>query len=513
MYALVVDDSKPVRSILTRVLEGLQFRCHEAGNGVEALDQLVRMPRPTLVTLNRHMPEMDGFELLGRLRRSTQFRDLTVVMISTDCDEASIMAAKTLGANDFVAKPFTPSDFIGRLRSLGVISGTPPLLQPPQADAAVLSTAPSLTNSPEFRTAPASPIRLLLVDDSATIRGLLSKTLSAQPGLKVVGTAPNGEKALAFLAEQAVDVVLLDIEMPVMDGLETLRHLRLLHPRLPVVMFSSLTERGAKATLEALVAGANDYVAKPTGGDAATIVTRIESDLIPKLRAVHRPAKDSSNRPPPHADLAKPSVPAVPVRHKDHGEQTGVIVVAVSTGGPSALAEVLPQFVGPETPPVLIVQHMPREFTKHLTERLAKSCNHPVSEAVDGQPLSKGDVVLAPGGIHIEIVKGRTGCHLAYNHGPPENSCRPSADVLFRSAAAAFGNETLALVLTGMGSDGLLGSRAISTVGGTVITQDEPTSIVWGMPGQVVRAGLAHAVLPLDRIGSDIAMRLRRQRH
>ena len=190
-----------------------------------------------------------------------------------------------------------------------------------------------------------------------------------------------------------------------------------------------------------------------------------------------------------------------------------MIVVAVSTGGPSALAEVLPQFVGPETPPVLIVQHMPREFTKHLTERLAKSCNHPVSEAVDGQPLSKGDVVLAPGGIHIEIVKGRTGCHLAYNHGPPENSCRPSADVLFRSAAAAFGNETLALVLTGMGSDGLLGSRAISTVGGTVITQDEPTSIVWGMPGQVVRAGLAHAVLPLDRIGSDIAMRLRRQRH
>lgn len=512
MYALVVDDSKPVRSILTRVLEGLQFHCHEATNGVEALDQLVRMPRPALVTLNRHMPEMDGFELLGRLRRSTQFRDLTVVMISTDCDEASITAAKTLGANDFLAKPFMPSELIDRLRSLGVVPDIPQLSSRSETDTDVSSISSALTTSPSHLGTATSPIRLLLVDDSATIRGLLSKTLGAQPGLKVVGTASNGEKALAFLATEAVDVVLLDIEMPVMDGLETLRHVRLLYPRLPVVMFSSLTERGAKTTLEALVAGANDYVAKPTGSDTSTIVARIESELIPKLRAVHRPATALSKHPPARPAPTKPSVPVTEAVHKESGRHTGVIVVAVSTGGPSALAEVLPRFVGPETPPVVIVQHMPKEFTQHLSQRLTKLCSHPVSEAVDGQPLSNGDVVLAPGGIHIEIIKNRNGYRLAYNHGPPENSCRPSADVLFRSAASVFGNETLALVLTGMGTDGLLGCRAISAAGGTVIAQDEPTSIVWGMPGQVVRDGLANAVLPLHQIGKDIAMRLRRQR-
>jgi two-component system chemotaxis response regulator CheB len=511
VYALVVDDSKPVRSILTRVLEELQFQCHEAANGVEALDQLVRMPRPTLVTLNRHMPEMDGFELLGRLRRSSQFRDLTVVMISTDCDEASITAAKTLGAKDFVGKPFTPSELITRLRSLGVVADTASLIQPPKADAAVSSIASPATTSPTQPATAASPIRLLLVDDSATIRGLLSKTLNAQPGLKVVGTASNGEKALAFLTEETVDVVLLDIEMPVMNGLETLQHLRLLYPRLPVVMFSSLTERGAKATLEALVAGANDYVPKPTGSDANAIVSRIESDLVPKLRAVHRPATVLSKQPPARPAPTKPSVPVTEAGHKESSRHTGVIVVAVSTGGPSALAEVLPRFVGPETPPVVIVQHMPKEFTQHLSQRLTKLCGHPVSEAVDGQPLSNGDVVLAPGGIHIEIVKDRAGCHLAYNHGPPENSCRPSADVLFRSAASVFGKETLALVLTGMGNDGLLGCQTVSAAGGTVLAQDEPTSIVWGMPGQVVRHGLANAVLPLNRIGPDIAMRVRRQ--
>jgi two-component system chemotaxis response regulator CheB len=512
VYALVVDDSKPVRSILTKVLEGLQFQCHEAANGVEALDQLVRMPRPTLVTLNRHMPEMDGFELLGRLRRSSQFRDLTVVMISTDCDEASITAAKTLGANDFVGKPFTPSELITRLRSLGVVSELSQLPHRPRSDADVSSIASPGTISPTQPATAASPIRLLLVDDSATIRGILSKTLNAQPGLKVAGTASNGKKALAFLAEETVDVVLLDIEMPVMDGLETLQHLRLLYPRLPVVMFSSLTERGAKTTLEALVAGANDYVPKPTGSDTDAIVSRIESDLVPKLRAVHRPPAPTKKTPAKPAAQPKPFPPASEAPQKKSTEKTEVIVVAVSTGGPGALAEVLPRFVGPATPPVLIVQHMPKEFTKHLSDRLTKFCNHPVTEAVDGQPLKRGDVILAPGGIHIEIVKDRAGCHLAYNHGPPENSCRPSADVLFRSAASIFGKNTLALVLTGMGSDGFLGSQAITATGGTVIAQDEPSSIVWGMPGQVVRAGLADSVLPLDRIGSDIAMRLRRQR-
>jgi two-component system chemotaxis response regulator CheB len=507
VHALVVDDSKPVRSILTKVLGELQFQCHEAANGVEALDKLVRMPRPTLITLNRHMPEMDGFELLGRLRRSPQFRDLTVVMISTDCDEASRTAARNLGANDFVAKPFTPSDLISRLQTLGIDVDRPRSrpVTPPAAAAPTAPRANAVTNE-----AATPPLRLLVADDSATIRGVLSKTLNAAPGIRVTATAANGEKALGILASEPIDLVLLDIEMPVMDGLATLRQIRQRYPRLPVIMFSSLTERGAKATLEALINGANDYVAKPTGVGADTIVTRIEAELIPKIRAIRRP----TSRPTTTSASAPASRLAAPEQHGQtpRSRKIAAIVVAVSTGGPSALAEVLPRFVGPASPPILIVQHMPKEFTAHLAERLTKLCGHPVTEAVDGQPLTTGAVVLAPGGVHIELVESQHQPRIRFNQGPPENSCRPSADVLFRSAARVFGTETLAVVLTGMGSDGLAGCRDISAAGGTVIAQDEPTSIVWGMPGQVVRAGLADTVLPLDGIGPDIAMRLRRQR-
>ncbi len=507
MHALVVDDSKPVRSILTKVLGELQFQCHEAANGVEALDKLVRMPRPTLITLNRHMPEMDGFELLGRLRRSPQFRDLPVVMISTDCDEASRTAAHNLGANDFVAKPFTPSDLISRLQALGIAVGHA------RIRTAVSPAATRPAASPTGPVAPAadsSPLRLLVVDDSATIRGVLSKTLNAAPGIRVTATAANGEKALSILATEPIDLVLLDIEMPVMDGLETLRQLRQRYPRLPVIMFSSLTERGAKATLEALINGANDYVAKPTGVAANTIADRIESELIPKIRAIRRPGSGLDKR------LAVPvpmKGPTAPDRREpaNRPRKTAAIVIAVSTGGPSALAEILPCFTNAACPPILIVQHMPKEFTAHLAERLSKICGHRVAEATDDQLLTPGTILLAPGGIHIEAVKGREGARVKFNHGPPENSCRPAADVLFRSAAQVFGDETLAVVLTGMGSDGLAGCKAIAAAGGAVIAQDEPTSIVWGMPGQVVRAGLAETVLPLDRIGPDIAMRIRRQ--
>ncbi len=507
MHALVVDDSKPVRSILTKVLGSLQFECHEAANGVEALDKLVRMPRPTLITLNRHMPEMDGFELLGRLRRSPQFRDLTVVMISTDCDEASRTAARNLGANDFVAKPFTPSDLVNRLRNLGMdldsAHGRPTVAA--QGPETVTSGSGRLPEQAKDR-----PLRLLVVDDSATIRGVLSKTLNASPGIRVAATAANGEKALGILANEPIDLVLLDIEMPVMDGLETLRQLRQRHPRLPVIMFSSLTERGAKATLEALISGANDYVAKPTGVDPNSITSRIESELIPKIRAIRHPAQRLATPPPSTAYSEKPVAPAQRPP-PNLSKKTAAIVIAVSTGGPSALAEILPRLADPAFPPIVIVQHMPREFTDHLAARLSKLCQRPVTQAVDGQPLTSGSVVLAPGGMHIEVVDSHHQPRVSFNYGPPENSCRPSADVLFRSAARVFGSETLAMVLTGMGSDGLAGCRDIAAAGGTVIAQDEPTSIVWGMPGQVVRAGLADKVLPLDQIGPTIAMRLRRQ--
>ena len=502
MHALVIDDSKPVRSILTKVLNGLQFQCIEAQNGVEALDRLSHMPRPTLITLNRHMPEMDGFELLGRIRRSQQYKNLPVVMISTDSTKASVEAAMRLGATDFLAKPFTPTELISRLNLLGLTRDTNKKTEEQPKPRPSPSGDPSITTDLENKS-----IRLLLVDDSAAIRGILSKTLREIPGIKVTGTAADGEKALNFLEKEQVDIVLLDIEMPVMDGIETLRRIRKKHPRLPVVMFSSLTERGAKATLEALVAGANDYVPKPTATDNDSIVARIESELVPKLRAVYRPpdkSKDWGNE-----TASKKLMPPVP--RKTNSQDISVLVIGVSTGGPSALAEVLPHLAVANAPPIVVVQHMPKEFTGLLAERLSKMCKHRVSEAHHGQALQQEHIYLAPGGSHLEIQKHREEAKLVLHDGPPENSCRPSADVLFRSAAKIFHSGTLALILTGMGNDGLQGCKMIASKGGVVIAQDEPSSVVWGMPGHVVRAGIADTVLSLDRIGPDIAMRICRQ--
>ena len=502
MHALVIDDSKPVRSILTKVLNGLQFQCIEAQNGVEALDRLSHMPRPTLITLNRHMPEMDGFELLGRIRRSQQYKNLPVVMISTDSTKASVEAAMRLGATDFLAKPFTPTELISRLNLLGLTRDTNKKTEEQPKPRPLPSGDPSTTTDLENKS-----IRLLLVDDSAAIRGILSKTLREIPGIKVTGTAADGEKALNFLEKEQVDIVLLDIEMPVMDGIETLRRIRKKHPRLPVVMFSSLTERGAKATLEALVAGANDYVPKPTATDNDSIVARIESELVPKLRAVYRPpekSKDWGNE-----TASKSLMPPVP--RKTNSQDISVLVIGVSTGGPSALAEVLPHLAVANAPPIVVVQHMPKEFTGLLAERLSKMCKHRVSEAHHGQALQQEHIYLAPGGSHLEIQKHGKEAKLVLHDGPPENSCRPSADVLFRSAAKIFHSGTLALILTGMGNDGLQGCKMIASEGGVVIAQDEPSSVVWGMPGHVVRAGIADTVLSLDRIGPDIAMRICRQ--
>ena len=502
MHALVIDDSKPVRSILTKVLNGLQFQCIEAQNGVEALDRLSHMPRPTLITLNRHMPEMDGFELLGRIRRSQQYKNLPVVMISTDSTQASVEAAMRLGATDFLAKPFTPTELISRLHLLGLIQETNKKTEEQP------KSRPSLSGDPHTKTdLENKSIRLLLVDDSAAIRGILSKTLREMPGIKVTGTAADGEKALNFLDKEQVDIVLLDIEMPVMNGIETLRHIRKKYPRLPVVMFSSLTERGAKATLEALVAGANDYVPKPTAMDNHSIVARIESELVPKLRAVYRPpdkSKDWSNK------TASTNL-TTPAPRKKNLQDVSVLVIGVSTGGPGALAEILPHLTVANAPPIVVVQHMPMEFTRLLAERLSKMCKDRVSEAHHGQALQQEHIYLAPGGSHLEIQKHGNEAKLVLHDGPPENSCRPSADVLFRSAAKVFHSGTLALILTGMGNDGLQGCKMIASEGGVVIAQDEPSSVVWGMPGHVVRAGIADTVLSLDRIGPDIAMRICRQ--
>jgi two-component system chemotaxis response regulator CheB len=466
------------------VLRDLRFECAEAANGAEAIELLASGGRPDLVTINWHMPVMDGIELIKRLRASRAHRDLRLLMISTESDRGRIEQAIAAGADDFVSKPFTAEALVRKLVGLGICTAA------------------------EVARPGTGPIRVLLVDDSATIRSLLSTTLGADADLRVVGAAVNGRMGVDMVAADPPDIVLLDVEMPVMDGLTALREIRRIQPKLPVLMFSSLTERGAKATLDALLAGANDYAAKPAGLDAGEVAATIRTEVIAKIKALV-PRGGARDMPRPIASGSAPAAgPRVVAPRR--GPIRGV-VIAVSTGGPTALAEVLPGFARDVRVPVLIVQHMPPFFTAQLAERLGKITGAAVREAEEGSPLRPGEILLAPGGRHFAVAGDANAPRARLTDEPPENSCRPAADVLFRTAAKVWGAGTLGVVLTGMGRDGLAGSKAIVEAGGEVIAQDEFTSVVWGMPGEVVRAGLADAVLPLGQIGVDVAMRLKRR--
>jgi two-component system chemotaxis response regulator CheB len=346
-------------------------------------------------------------------------------------------------------------------------------------------------------------IRALVVDDSVTIRKVLSDTLSEEPDIEVVGSASNGQIALARLTQHNPDVVILDIEMPEMDGLTALARMRASHPKTPVIMFSSLTERGAKETLEALSLGAADYFAKPAGGlDESRQLIR--NQLAPTIRAlcageVARPAAT-------WLEAAKPATP-LPPRSKP-AARVDVVAIGSSTGGPNALAEVFAALPSSLPVPILIVQHMPPVFTKILAERLTKNSKVPTAEAIHGEPLAAGKAYIAPGDFHLVADRQGTSLFTSLNQDSLENSCRPAADPLFRSIASLFGPHCLAVVLTGMGQDGLRGCEMIAAGGGQIIVQDEASSVVWGMPGAVARAGLADKVLPISLIGSEIVRRM-----
>lgn len=347
--------------------------------------------------------------------------------------------------------------------------------------------------------------RILIVDDSAVMRSLLRSVVSTDASLEVAGTAADGESALSAIETLRPDAVLLDVEMPVMDGLVTLRKLRARGHRIPVIMCSSLTRRGAKVTIEALACGASDYVAKPAGqsGREAAIRT-LSQDLIPKIQALTgqpQPVVPGLARSPltaPMAPLPKAQpIPSVPV----------ALAIGVSTGGPAALDILLPALPADFPLPVLIVQHMPEVFTRLFAERLNARCPLQVHEAIEGEPVRAGAIYIARGNWHMEVLAGaRIGSPhtLHLQQGAPENHCRPAVDVLFRSVAAVYRAGALAAVLTGMGSDGMLGCRLIRDHGGSVLAQDESTSTVWGMPGAVANAGLANKVLPLNAMVPEI---------
>jgi two-component system chemotaxis response regulator CheB len=338
--------------------------------------------------------------------------------------------------------------------------------------------------------------------------------------LEVVGAAANGRIGLAKIPQVNPDLVTLDVEMPEMDGLQTLAELRKIYPRLPVIMFSTLTARGAVATLDALSLGASDYVTKPANvGSVAVGMQRIREDLIPKIKALCPGIAGIEQPPLPSLRPLRPENPTPPrpgssVGHAIHSPERRVDIVAigVSTGGPNALAELLPRLPADFPVPVVIVQHMPPLFTKLLAERLAAKSAIQVNEGVAGALLQPGRAWVAPGDFHMVVARDAAAVRLQMHQGPPENSCRPAVDVLFRSVAKLYGTGALAVVLTGMGQDGLRGCEEIREAGGQILAQDEASSVVWGMPGFVARAGLADKILPLEQIASEITRRVRESR-
>jgi two-component system chemotaxis response regulator CheB len=406
-------------------------------------------------------------------------------------------------------------------------------------------------------------IRILVVDDSVVIRKLVTSTLSEVRGMEVVATAATGKIALTKIQQCNPDIVILDVEMPEMDGIETLQHIRKLSPRLPVIMFSTKTERGAVATIEALTRGASDYVAKPTNmGNVMLAMARVREEMVPKIQALTSGARGAAGRPPssplatfaqsatgapgaktvPLATLRMPAAsvsstrtiplpkmatqviarpqptapnPVVvldgPIRlHRATGPRAPVEVVAIgaSTGGPNALAELLTQLPEDFPVPIVIVQHMLATFTRHFAERLAAQCRLKIVEASVGDALLPGRAYVARGDYHLLTERRAGRVQLVMNQDPQENFCRPAVDVLFRSVATSYGAGALAVVLTGMGHDGLIGCCAIRDAGGDIIVQDEQSSVVWGMPGFVARAGLASQVLGLEQLAGELRRRV-----
>lgn len=369
---------------------------------------------------------------------------------------------------------------------------------------------------------PGERVRVLIVDDSVVIRRLVSTVLEEEPRIEVVGVASNGKIALDRVTQFAPDVITLDVEMPEMDGLSMLRELRKRDHGTRVIMFSTLTERCASTTIEALSLGADDYVTKASNeGSLDQSLQRLRGELLPKIfqffampgengkgaeaatpRRVAAPAAQAPLQPP----AAAPSVlaamfPGVSTRRLTRPR---AVLIGVSTGGPAALGEILPAIPAGFPLPILLVQHMPPMFTGLLAERLNSLCQIPVSEAKDGDRVENGRILIAPGDYHMKLQASGTGLMVRLDQGPPENSCRPAVDVLFRSAVDVYQGALLGVVLTGMGYDGLRGSEVLKAAGATVIAQDEATSVVWGMPGAVAGASLADRVLPLDAIVPEI---------
>jgi two-component system chemotaxis response regulator CheB len=352
--------------------------------------------------------------------------------------------------------------------------------------------------------------RVLVVDDSVVVRRLIGRAIESDPSMELAGVAANGRLALARLAAVRPDIVVLDLEMPVMDGFETLTAIRRTHPDLPVIVFSHLTARGAQATFDAMALGATAFALKPSTGAMTMLDVTGQGDgggfaveLLTLIRAL---------TPPPAGTVASAGDP--PSRRSALGPprssaaRVDVVAVGVSTGGPKALDVLLRLLPVSFASPVLIVQHMPKLFTRLLAERLDSRSALTVVEADDGMVVQRGSVFVAPGGCHLGVRRAGAEVLTVLSDGPPENGCRPAVDVMFRSTVEVFGGRVLAVVLTGMGRDGLRGSEQVRAAGGAVIAQSPATTVVASMPTAVIEAGLADAVVALDGMADELQRRV-----
>jgi len=369
------------------------------------------------------------------------------------------------------------------------------------------------------------PLRVMVVDDSVVIRGLISRWINAEPDMEVAASLRTGLEAVNQLERIKPDVAVLDIEMPELDGISALPRMLAKKRDLIVIMASTLTRRNAEISFKALSLGASDYIPKPETTREPAAADIFHHDLIQKIRTfgaklrrgAHAPARAFTAQPAPvhtHEPVLRPVPHPVPATvptpstvktrpFSPHAPR--VLLIGSSTGGPQALMSVVTE-LGPviDRYPVLITQHMPPTFTTILAEHLARSSKRPAHEAVDGEVIKPGTIYLAPGGRHMRVVRHGADVVIALDDGPPVNFCKPAVDPLFISATEVWQTGTFAAILTGMGSDGMRGGKEIIAAGGNVIAQDEATSVVWGMPGAAANAGICSAVLPLNQIAPKI---------
>ena len=358
-----------------------------------------------------------------------------------------------------------------------------------------------------------SAYRVMVVDDSAVIRGLLTRALEEDPEISVVASVANGQVAVSSVVRSEVEVVVLDIEMPVMDGLTALPKLLEARPGVQVVMASTLTRKNADISMKAMRAGAADYVTKPSSGSELTSAENFKRELTAKVKVLGAAARRQLGTPkavPRRIEPRPAPAPRQIVLRRVPLTRARALAIGSSTGGPQALLKVLGELKGPLDIPIFITQHMPATFTTLLAEHIARVSGRPAHEATDGEPVVPGTIYVAPGDWHMRVEQAAAGAKLRVDRGPPENFCRPSVDPMLRSLSAVYGAGLLTVILTGMGSDGLKGCEVAVAAGGGVIAQDEASSVVWGMPGAVATRGLCYAVLPLDRIADHLKPMLAR---